>query len=111
IKTMPNYFADYDTTVTFITAEEMRRDHANLPHGGMVIRTGRTGANGEHSHTIEYRLQLDSNPEFTAGVLTALARAVCRLQARGDTGCKTIFDLPPAALSPLSAEELRAQML
>ena len=111
IKTMPNYFADYDTTVTFITAEEMRRDHANLPHGGMVIRTGRTGANGEHNHTIEYRLQLDSNPEFTAGVLTALARAVCRLQARGDTGCKTIFDLPPAALSPLSAEELRAQML
>ena len=111
IKTMPNYFADYDTIVTFITAEEMRRDHANLPHGGMVIRTGRTGANGEHSHTIEYRLQLDSNPEFTAGVLTALARAVCRLQARGDTGCKTIFDLPPAALSPLSAEELRAQML
>ena len=111
IKTMPNYFADYDTIVTFITAEEMRRDHANLPHGGMVIRTGRTGANGEHNHTIEYRLQLDSNPEFTAGVLTALARAVCRLQARGDTGCKTIFDLPPAALSPLSAEELRAQML
>ena len=111
IKTMPNYFADYDTTVTFITAEEMRRDHANLPHGGFVIRTGRTGAQGEHNHTIEYRLQLDSNPEFTSGVLTALARAVVRLNAKGDVGCKTIFDLPPAMLSPLSAEVLRAQML
>ena len=111
IKTMPNYFADYDTTVTFITAEEMRRDHANLPHGGFVIRTGRTGAKGEHNHTIEYRLQLDSNPEFTSGVLTALARAVVRLNEKGDVGCKTIFDLPPAALSPLSGEELRAQML
>ena len=111
IKTMPNYFADYDTTVTFITAEEMRRDHANLPHGGFVIRTGRTGAEGEHNHTIEYRLQLDSNPEFTSGVLTALARAVVRLNEKGDVGCKTIFDLPPAALSPLSGEELRAQML
>ena len=111
IKTMPNYFADYDTTVTFITAEEMRRDHANLPHGGFVIRTGKTGAEGEHNHTIEYRLQLDSNPEFTSGVLTALARAVVRLNEKGDVGCKTIFDLPPAALSPLSGEELRAQML
>ena len=111
IKTMPNYFADYDTTVTFITAEEMRRDHANLPHGGFVIRTGKTGAKGEHNHTIEYRLQLDSNPEFTSGVLTALARAVVRLNEKGDVGSKTIFDLPPAALSPLSGEELRAQML
>ena len=111
IKTMPNYFADYDTTVTFITAEEMRRDHANLPHGGFVIRTGKTGAEGEHNHTIEYRLQLDSNPEFTSGVLTALARAVVRLNEKGDVGCKTIFDLPPAMLSPLSAEVLRAQML
>ena len=111
IKTMPNYFADYDTTVNFITAEEMRRDHSALPHGGMVIRTGKTGAKGEHKHTIEYRLQLDSNPEFTAGVLTALARAVVRLNAKGDTGCKTIFDLPPALLSPLGAAELRATML
>ncbi len=111
IKTMPNYFADYDTTVTFITAEEMRRDHSNLPHGGFVIRTGTTGANGEHKHTIEYRLTLDSNPEFTSGVLTALARAVVRMNARGETGCKTIFDLPPALLSPLSGEALRAQML
>ena len=111
IKTMPNYFADYDTTVTFITAEEMRRDHSNLPHGGFVIRTGTTGLDGEHKHTIEYRLTLDSNPEFTSGVLTALARAVVRLNARGETGCKTIFDLPPALLSPLSGEALRAQML
>ena len=111
IKTMPNYFADYDTTVTFITAEEMRRDHSSLPHGGFVIRTGKTGAQGEHKHTIEYRLQLDSNPEFTSGVLTALARAVVRLNEKGETGCKTVFDLPPALLSPLSAEELRAQML
>ena len=111
IKTMPNYFADYDTTVTFITAEEMRRDHSNLPHGGFVIRTGTTGLDGAHKHTIEYRLTLDSNPEFTAGVLTALARAVVRLNARGETGCKTIFDLPPALLSPLSGEALRAQIL
>ncbi len=111
IKTMPNYFADYDTTVTFITAEEMRRDHAALPHGGFVIRTGRTGANSEHSHTIEYRLQLDSNPEFTSGVLAALARAVVRLNEKGETGCKTVLDIPPAMLSPLSAEVLRAQML
>ena len=111
IKTMPNYFADYDTTVTFITAEEMRRDHAALPHGGFVIRTGRTGAAKEHSHAIEYRLQLDSNPEFTSGVLAALARAVVRLNEKGETGCKTVFDVPPALLSPLSPEELRAQML
>ena len=111
IKTMPNYFAEYDTTVTFITAEEMRRDHAALPHGGFVIRTGRTGAAKEHNHTVEYRLQLDSNPEFTSGVLAALARAVVRLNAKGDTGCKTVFDVPPALLSPLSPEELRAQML
>ncbi len=111
IKTMPNYFADYDTTVNFITAEEMRRDHAALPHGGFVIRTGKTGVSAEHSHTIEYRLQLDSNPEFTSGVLAALARAVVRLNAKGETGCKTVFDIPPALLSPLSAEELRARML
>ena len=111
IKTMPNYFADYDTTVTFITAEEMRRDHAALPHGGFVIRTGRTGAAKEHNHAIEYRLQLDSNPEFTSGVLAALARAVVRLNEKGETGCKTVFDVPPAMLSPLSPEELRAQML
>lgn len=111
IKTMPNYFDEYDTTVTFISAAEMARDHAALPHGGFVFRTGTTGLHGEHSHTIEYRLRLDSNPEFTAGVLVALARAVCRLHARGDTGCKTVFDIPPALLSPLSPEELRARLL
>jgi len=111
IKTMPNYFAEYDTTVTFITAEEMRRDHAALPHGGFVIRTGTTGVDGAHSHTVEYRLQLDSNPEFTAGVLAALARAVVRMNKRGEAGCKTVFDIPPAMLSPLSGEELRAAML
>ena len=110
IKTMPNYFADYDTSVTFISAEEMKKNHAALPHGGFVIRTGTT-ANGEHHHTIEYKLTLDSNPEFTSGALVALARAVCRLNARGETGCKTVFDIPPADLSPLSREELRAKLL
>ena len=111
IKTMPNYFADYDTTVTFITAEEMRRNHSELPHGGIVIRTGTTGLNGEHKHTIEYKLTLDSNPEFTAGVLVSLARAVARMNARGDHGCKTIFDIAPADMSALSPEELRAHLL
>ena len=111
IKTMPNYFDEYDTTVTFITAEEMARDHSELPHGGFVIRSGVSGLNKEHTHTIEYRLTLDSNPEFTALVLVALARAVGRHAARGDWGCKTVFDLAPADLSPLSAEELRAHML
>ena len=111
IKTMPNYFDEYDTTVTFITAEEMARDHAELPHGGFVIRTGVSGLNNEHTHTVEYRLTLDSNPEFTALVLVALARAVGKHAARGDYGCKTVFDLAPADLSPLSAEELRAHML
>ena len=111
IKTMPNYFDEYDTTVTFITAEEMKRDHSALPHGGFVIRTGKTGLNGEHTHTIEYRLDLDSNPEFTASVLVALARAVKKLSDRGETGCRTIFDIAPADMSPLSGEELRAHML
>ena len=111
IVTMPNYFADYDTSVTFISAEEMKQQHSALPHGGMVFRTGRTGLNGEHSHTIEYRLSLDSNPEFTAGVLVALARAVVRMNRRGNLGCKTVFDVAPADLSPLSPEALRATML
>ena len=111
IVTMPNYFADYTTTVTFITQEEMDRDHANLPHGGFVIRTGTTGVHGEHKHVIEYSLKLDSNPEFTSSVLVAFARAVCKLHSRGITGCKTVFDIAPADLSPLSAEELRAHML
>jgi len=111
IKTMPNYFADYTTTVTFVTEEELKRDHAALPHGGFVIRTGKTGLNGEHNHTIEYSLKLDSNPEFTASVLVAFARAINKMHARGDKGCKTVFDIAPADLSPLSAEELRAHML
>ena len=111
IKEMPNYFADYDTTVTFITAEEMARDHSGLPHGGSVIRTGTTGVDGEHTHTVEYKLTLDSNPEFTASVLVAYARAVHRAYTRGETGCKTVLDIPPVDLSPLSPEELRAKLL
>ena len=111
IVTMPNYFDEYDTTVNFITEEELKRDHAGLPHGGFVIRTGTTGANQEHVHTIEYRLTLDSNPEFTGSVLAALARAVDRIHRRGRTGCLTIFDIAPADLSPLSGDELRAHLL
>ncbi len=108
---MPNYFADYDTTVTFITAQEMQRDHSGMPHGGTVIRTGTTGWDGEHHHTIEYRLTLDSNPEFTASVLVAYARAICKMHARGVVGCHTVFDIAPGDLSPLSPAELRAHML
>ncbi len=111
IKTMPNYFADYDTTVSFITAEEMAQQHSGLPHGGSVIRSGVTGFDDEHKHTISYSLQLDSNPEFTASVLVACARAAYRLADEGQSGCKTIFDIPPAALSPQSAAALRAGML
>ncbi|MBQ9720330.1 MAG: diaminopimelate dehydrogenase [Oscillospiraceae bacterium] len=111
IVTMPNYFDEYDTTVTFISADEMAREHKELPHGGFVFRTGKTGLKREHSHTIEYRLTLDSNPEFTASVVVALARAVDRMAKRGDKGCKTVFDIAPADLSPLSGEELRAHML
>ena len=107
IKTMPNYFADYDTTVHFITEEELQRDHAGIPHGGMVIRSGKTGMNGENQHVIEYSLKLDSNPEFTACVLTAYARAVYRMYTEGMKGCKTVFDVAPAYLSPMTAEELR----
>ncbi len=111
IKNMPNYFSDYDTTVHFISQEEMDKNHSELPHGGFVIRSGSTGTNGEHKHIIEYSLKLDSNPEFTANVLVACARAVCKMNMRGETGCKTVFDVAPADLSPLSAEELRAQLL
>ena len=111
IKTMPNYFADYDTTVHFITAEEMQRDHSGLPHGGSVIRTGVTGMEKEHKHVIEYSLKLDSNPEFTGSVLVAFGRAVNRMYQEGMTGCKTVFDVAPAYLSPLSDEELRAHLL
>ena len=111
ICTMPNYFADYDTTVHFITQEELLRDHGGIPHGGSVIRSGRTGWNGEHGHVAEFSLQLDSNPEFTSSVLTALARAVDRMHRRGQFGCKTVFDVAPADLSPLSGEQLRATLL
>ncbi len=111
IKTMPNYFADYDTTVNFITAEEMKRDHSGLPHGGMVIRSGKTGANDENNHVIEYSLKLDSNPEFTASVLIAFARAAVRLNKEGQSGCKTVFDIAPAYLSAQSHDEIIAHML
>ena len=111
IKNMPNYFADYNTVVHFITIEEFKRDHAGIPHGGFVIRTGKTGKNGENTHVIEYSLKLDSNPEFTASVIVAFARAVCKMKAEGITGCKTVFDVPPSYLSPLSPEELRKNLL
>ena len=111
IKEMPNYFSDYDTTVTFITTEEMLRDHAALPHGGFVIRTGKIGLQRDHTATIEYSLRLDSNPEFTSSVLVACARAILKMRGRGDTGCKTVFDIAPADLSPLSGDELRAHLL
>ncbi len=111
IKTMPNYFSDYDTTVRFITAEEMKAEHSGLAHGGFVIRSGKTGVNGEHKHIIEYSLKLDSNPEFTSCVLVACARAAHRMAQEGQTGCKTVLDIPPAMLSPLSGAELRAKML
>ncbi|MBR2993765.1 MAG: diaminopimelate dehydrogenase [Clostridiales bacterium] len=111
IKEMPNYFADYDTTVHFISEEEFLRDHSRINHGGFVFRTGKTGAHGENKHVIEYSLKLDSNPEFTGSVLTAYARAIYRLSQKGDFGCKTVFDIAPALLSPLSGEDLRAHML
>lgn len=111
IKTMPNYFSDYDTTVNFITEEELQRDHAGLPHGGFVIRTGQTGFNNENKHVIEYSLKLDSNPEFTGSVLVAYARAAKRLQAEGVKGCKTVFDIAPSYLSPLSNDELLKHVL
>lgn len=111
IKTMPNYFADYDTTVHFISMEELQRDHSGIPHGGFVIRSGKTGWNGEHTHIIEYSLKLDSNPEFTASVIAAYARAAYRMNQNGESGCKTVFDVAPALLSPQSGEELRAHLL
>ena len=111
IKTMPNYFSEYDTTVHFITEEELEREHAGIPHGGFVLRTGRTGADGEHNHVIEYSLKLDSNPEFTACVLTAYARAAYRMNREGMKGCKTVFDVAPAYLSPMTAEEMRSRLL
>ena len=111
IKEMPNYFSDYNTTVHFITEEELERDHSGIPHGGFVFRTGVTGWNKENKHVIEYSLKLDSNPEFTSSVIVAYARAINRLYQEGQTGCKTVFDIAPAYLSPLSGEELRAHLL
>jgi diaminopimelate dehydrogenase len=111
IKEMPNYFADYDTTVNFISLEELKRDHCGLPHGGHVIRNGKTGFKAENSHTVEFSLSLDSNPEFTASILLAYARAVYRMNKRKDYGCKTVLDVSPADLSEMSGEELRARML
>lgn len=111
IKEMPNYFADYDTTVTFVTPEELKRDHAGLPHGGSVIRNGSTGFRGDNTHTVEFSLRLDSNPEFTASVLVAYARAIHRMHGRGDKGCKTVFDIAPADLSQMSGVDLRKKLL
>ncbi len=111
IVTMPNYFSDYDTTVTFISQEELNANHAGLPHGGTVIRSGRTGLSDEFGDTIEFSLDLDSNPYFTGSVLTAVARAAYRMHEAGQTGARTMLDIPPALLSPLSAEELRAHLM
>ncbi len=111
IKEMPNYFDEYDTTVHFISEEELLRDHAGLAHGGFVLRSGTTGKDGEHRHIIEYSLKLDSNPEFTSSVLTAYARAATRLAAEGKSGCFTVLDVPPAYLSAAGGEELRKSLL
>lgn len=108
---MPNYFSDYNTTVHFISEEEMARDHKGLPHGGFVLRSGVTGFNKENKHIVEYSLKLDSNPEFTGSVIAAYARAAYRLSKEGVSGCKTVFDVAPAYLSPISDEELRRTML
>ncbi|WP_044974074.1 diaminopimelate dehydrogenase [Ruminococcus sp. HUN007] len=111
IKTMPNYFSDYDTTVHFITEEELIKNHSGIPHGGFVIRTGTTGENNQTKHTVEFSLKLGSNPEFTSSVLCAFARAAYRLNAEGVTGCKTIFDIAPAYLCKQSPDELRSHLL
>ena len=111
IKEMPNYFADYDTTVHFITEEELKKNHSGIPHGGFVFRSGKTGWDKEFNNVIEYSLKLDSNPAFTSSVLIAYARAIFRMHKEGQNGCKTVFDVAPAYLSPLSGEELRAHML
>ena len=111
IKTMPNYFDEYDTTVHFISQEELNRDHSGIPHGGFVIRSGKTGWNDENSHVIEYSLKLDSNPEFTSSVIVAYARAAYRMNQEGQKGCKTVFDVAPAYLSALDGAELRKKFL
>ena len=108
---MPHYFAEYDTTVHFISLEELKREHGGIPHGGTVIRSGRTGAEGENRHVVEYSLKLDSNPEFTASVLVAYARAAYRMSLEGQCGCKTVLDIPPAYLSACDADELRRRLL
>lgn len=111
IKAMPNYFADYDTTVTFVTADELKANHSGLPHQGFVIRSGRTGLNGENKHIVEYSLKLDSNPEFTASVLVAYARAAYRLNRKGDNGCKTVLDIAPSLLAPVEGADLVQYLL
>jgi diaminopimelate dehydrogenase len=111
IVTMKNYFDEYDTTVNFISMEELQKNHSGIPHGGFVIRTGKTGKNKENNHVIEYSLKLDSNPEFTSSVIVAFARAAYRLNNEGDSGCKTVFDIAPAYLSDKSGEELRKETL
>ena len=111
IVNMPNYFSDYDTTVHFISEEELKRDHAGIPHGGFVIRSGKTGWKDEHNHVIEYSLKLDSNPEFTSSVLVAYARAAYRLNKEGQSGCRSVFDIAPAYLSALDGAELRKRLL
>ncbi|MEG1880655.1 MAG: diaminopimelate dehydrogenase, partial [Oscillospiraceae bacterium] len=111
IKNMPNYFSDYDTTVHFISMEELKANHSGIPHGGFVIRSGKTGWNDENKHVIEYAIKLDSNPEFTSSIIIAYARAAYRLSLEGQCGCKTVLDIPPAYLSIKSPSELRAEML
>ncbi len=111
IKTMPNYFADYDTTVHFISQEEFDKDHSGIPHGGFVLRSGKTGMNDEFNNVIEYSLKLDSNPAFTASVICAFARAAAKMAKEGRSGAKTVFDIAPADLSPKSGEEIRAHLL
>ncbi|MBP9988304.1 MAG: diaminopimelate dehydrogenase [Ruminococcus sp.] len=111
IKTMPNYFADYDTTVEFISLEELQANHSGIPHGGSVIRSGKTGFELENNHTIEYSLKLDSNPEFTGSVIASYARAAYKLRQNGETGCRTVFDIAPAMLINMSGEEIRAHLL
>ena len=111
IKEMPNYFADYDTTVNFISLQELKEKHSGIPHGGVVIRTGKTGQNDENTHVIEYKLKLDSNPEFTASVLVACARAIYKMHQRGERGCKTIFDIAPGDLINMSSQEIRKTLL
>lgn len=111
IKTMPNYFSDYDTTVNFISLDELKANHSGIPHGGSVIRSGRTGFDLGTKHTIEYSLKLESNPEFTGSVLAAYARAAFKLKANGESGCRTVFDIAPALLVDMDGEEIRAHML